>query len=111
MIKPTTDVDLNFGICAGGGFGVMVLACKNVGDGYAKVGIEVAAEIGGNIQNNNGLSNEFSTTWSYSTSDGPERPGAMSDVFVVPNLNVAYETWVKVDWDKDACKVTEVVTD
>ena len=34
----------------------------------------------------------------------------MSDVFVVPNLNVAYETWVTVDWDKDACKVRLVVT-
>ena len=34
----------------------------------------------------------------------------MSDVFVVPNLNVAYETWVTVAWDKDNCNVTLVVT-
>lgn len=64
----------------------------------------------GTFHNNDGLSNAFSTTWSYSTSDEPERAGAMSDVFVVPNLNVAYETWVTVDWDKDTCQVRQVET-
>ena len=33
----------------------------------------------------------------------------MSDVFVVPNLNVAYETWIDVNWDKDACQVCLVL--
>ena len=34
----------------------------------------------------------------------------MSDVFVVPNLNVAYETFVSVYWNTTACTVLQVVT-
>lgn len=48
-------------------------------------------------------SNEFTTTWSYSTSDSPERAGFMSDVFVVPNLNMAYEIVYQVHWSNDIC--------
>lgn len=49
-------------------------------------------------------SNQFSTTWSYTTSAEPARAGAESDVFVVPNLSVMYTEVDLVYWDKDKCK-------
>ena len=39
----------------------------------------------------------------FSTSDSPERVGYMSDIFVVPNLNVAYETVYDVKWSNETC--------
>ncbi len=47
--------------------------------------------------------NEFTTTWSYSTSDDPLYAGFMSDVFVVPNLNVFYEIVYVVAWKNEGC--------
>jgi len=51
-------------------------------------------------------SNQFSTSWSYQTSTDPWTAGAMSDVFVVPNLNVMYREVYFVEWDKTTCAVT-----
>ena len=44
--KATVDVEQRADICAGGGFGAMVLACKNVADAEVEGGLEVASEIG-----------------------------------------------------------------
>ena len=46
MIKPTVDIKQRAEICAGGGFGAIFLACKNILNGKGKAGLEVAAEIG-----------------------------------------------------------------
>ena len=51
-------------------------------------------------------SNQFSTTWSYETSSDPWTAGPMSDVFVVPNLNVMYREVYVVEWDNTTCAVT-----
>lgn len=51
-------------------------------------------------------SNTFSTTWSYETSQDPWTAGHTSDVFVVPNLFVAVEKVISVQWNNDrtVCK-------
>ena len=46
----------------------------------------------------------FSTTWSYQTSDKPQRAGPQSDIFVVPNLNVMYEEVIEAIWDESTCE-------
>ncbi len=56
------------------------------------------------MHNERSKSNEFTTTWSYSTSDDPLYAGFMSDVFVVPNLNVFYEIVYIVSWNNDGCE-------
>lgn len=56
-----------------------------------------------NIFSGNKESTTYSTTWSYTTSSNTIRAGEESDVFVVPNLNVAYETVQLVRWSKDTC--------
>ena len=45
-VKPSIEVEPDAELCAGGGFGAIVLACKGLIGGKVKVGIEVAAEIG-----------------------------------------------------------------
>ena len=50
-------------------------------------------------------------TWSYSTGSDTWTTGAMSDTFVVPNLNVFYEEVQKVQWDNKRCSVKEVTID
>ena len=56
------------------------------------------------INQEDSLTNSFSMTWSYQTSDEPMRAGPESDVFVVPNLNVMYEEVFIVAWDDEDCK-------
>ena len=46
MVKPIITVEINGNVCAGGGFGALVLACSSIAKGDTEVGMEVAAEIG-----------------------------------------------------------------
>ena len=48
-------------------------------------------------------SNQFSTTWSYETSSDHWTAGRMSDVSVVPNLNVMYREVSVIEWDNENC--------
>ena len=84
--------------------GAIVLLCKGAVDVEAKLfaGEEIA--LGGEVHHSDAeLSNVFSTTWSFTTSDSSVRPGKMSDVFVVPNLNVLYDEVYKVFWNDETC--------
>ena len=96
--------------CAGGGLGVIVLWCENP--------VELASELNliqleqttqlGTSDNTVEESNSFSTSWSFQTSEDPWTAGAMSDVFVVPNLNVFFEDVYEVLWDNDSCKAATI---
>merc|ERR1712176_305219 len=85
----------------------MVLACGKMVDSDNKVQlIGMEQGTGGTDQmNEKSKSTQLSTTWSYQTSTDPWTAGAMSDVFVVPNLNVMYEEVSIVEWISDQCKV------
>jgi len=52
---------------------------------------------------------EFTTsvtvTWSYQTSEDPNTAGPMSDVFVVPNLNLVYTPVLYLNYDTSTCQV------
>lgn len=99
--------DIDF--CAGLG----AMACKAVFE------TEVKGNIGGEVtgktkvtQNEDSYTSEFTTTWSYSTSDNPMKAGRSSDVIVIPNLNVQYHNVEKIAfYPDDACMVnaTEIV--
>eukprot|EP00559_Dactyliosolen_fragilissimus_P002088 CAMPEP_0184871508 /NCGR_PEP_ID=MMETSP0580-20130426/40756_1 /TAXON_ID=1118495 /ORGANISM="Dactyliosolen fragilissimus" /LENGTH=2372 /DNA_ID=CAMNT_0027374173 /DNA_START=995 /DNA_END=8116 /DNA_ORIENTATION=+ len=99
--------DVTNELCAGGGLGAIVINCLET------VGKEGEIQLFKN-ENNLGFitqmsdetrSNQFSTTWSYQTSSDPWTAGPMSDVFVVPNLNVMYQEVIVVEWDNATCSV------
>ena len=46
----------------------------------------------------------FSSSWSYSTSQEVEYAGKESDVALVPNIDVKYETVRETSWDSALCK-------
>ena len=63
-----TDVDS----CIGGGFGVMVLACLPTADAQGDVDLSMNFGMGSLLKDSGDTkSNEFSITWSYTTSDNP----------------------------------------
>ncbi len=100
-------VDLTGEMCTGGGVGAIALACNKLVETEQK--IQVAAfdrtsKIEDSLSDKT-RSNEFSTTWSYETSSDPWTAGPMSDVFVVPNLNVMYKEVYIVEWDNATCSV------
>ncbi|CAB9525330.1 Cupin superfamily protein [Seminavis robusta] len=74
-------------MCAG--FGAM--ACKDVLEieGEFDVGLGLDSST---VQQDDedSYTSEFTTTWSYATSDDPVMAGRKSDVIVIPNLNVQY---------------------
>ena len=92
--------------CAGGGVGAIVLVCSET----AKVNSEQVQKgtfkAGVLLSGSRKFSNEISTTWSFETSQDPWLAGEMSDVFVVPNLNVMYQIVTLVSWNASSCNVT-----
>ena len=48
-------------------------------------------------------SHQFTSTWSYTTSDDPELAGKLSDVFLVPNINVKIMRVTRIEWNPDNC--------
>jgi len=86
-----------------------ITACAEVcGDVLAfegSAGIGFDASAGGSLINKSqDSSNSFTTSWSYSTSTDASLAGSQSDVFVVPNLHVAYNTIYKVFWNDQSCE-------
>merc|ERR1712038_1517943 len=108
-VKKVVDVSLDQ--CSGGAFAAIVLFCNEVlGSKAETYATDFSTQFGGTVQlSRKTKSNEWSTRWSYQTSQDPWTAGAMSDVFVVPNLNVMYEDVYEVDWDNARCSVKEVV--
>ena len=85
----------------------IVLGCSNMAEFDNKIqviGFDQTSTYE-NSMDNKERSIQFSTTWSYETSSDPWTAGAMSDVFVVPNLNVMYEEVYIIEWDSEACAV------
>jgi hypothetical protein len=71
--------------------------------------VKFGTEIGGLVhQSEEEKSNEFSTVWSYKTSEDPWLAGPMSDVFVVPNLNVMYLQVYEINWDDSENECTAI---
>lgn len=97
------DYDVEVSACLGG---LVSSLCKETISGGVKTNIIDFEELLGGmiILNDKSKSNEFSTTWSYETSDDPWTAGRLSDVFVVPNLNVLYERVKIVRWDNATCR-------
>jgi hypothetical protein len=63
-----TDVDT----CAGGGLGAIVVVCLPTADAKANAAVEMGFGMGTLISDEGDTrSNEFSITWSYTTSDNP----------------------------------------
>jgi hypothetical protein len=56
----------------------------------ANSGLEANIERGWNWFQSYSTSNQVTVTWSYETSQDPMLAGPLSDVFVVPNINVLY---------------------
>ena len=108
-IKQVVDVPVE--MCTGGGLGAIVITCQTLFEiEQTNDLIDLSSSLGGVIaQKEKEKSNSFSTTWSYATSSNPASAGAMSDVFVVPNLNVMYQEVTVVEWNKEECSTeTEV---
>mmetsp|Transcript_21609 Transcript_21609/g.27877 ORF Transcript_21609/g.27877 Transcript_21609/m.27877 type:complete len:1916 (+) Transcript_21609:457-6204(+) len=102
-----TEATIDVELCTGGGLGIVVLNCLYIAE------VEVLTEVFNSEKNTGGIvqksdktrSNQFSTTWSYQTSTDSSTAGAMSDVFVVPNLNVMYKEVYVVEWNNATCTV------
>ena len=63
-----TDIDT----CAGGGVGAIVLLCSQTADATTSAALETGFGMGTLISDKGDTrSNEFSITWSYTTSDNP----------------------------------------
>jgi hypothetical protein len=107
--------DVNIELCSGGGVGAIVLGCATT----VKTAFSVKgnAELGGDLTTDHWEKKhtaQFTSTWSYTTSDNPFEAGRLSDVMVVPNLNVEYHEVVNIGYDNDNCTVlkeTEVKFD
>ena len=107
-VDVSTDIDIKADFCSGGGFGIAGFGfevCKEPFNSETEVGI-----FSGGLESNFGTqqtsssdSNSFSTTWSFETSGDPWTAGYTSDVFVVPNLYVAVEKVISVQWNETSC--------
>jgi hypothetical protein len=80
----------SFGCLTVAGFGAIVLVCKQALEFSANSGLEANIERGWNWFQSYSTSNQVTVTWSYETSQDPMLAGPLSDVFVVPNINVLY---------------------
>lgn len=66
------DVEIGTDTCIGGGFGAIVIACLPVADVEANADLDMSFGMNTLISDlGDTRSNEFSITWSYTTSDNP----------------------------------------
>jgi hypothetical protein len=92
--------------CAGGGLGAIVLVCndllgsKTSGGGGLSGGADFVTK-----DKTNEYTGKYTTTWSYTTSDDPLHAGRLSDIMVVPNLNVEYHKVWDIQFISDICSV------
>ena len=112
------DAGLDIGItggasletCAGGGFGVMMLACLAISETAFK--LDATVDGGGDFMvtdTTDTYTGKYTTTWSYTTSDNPLHAGRLSDTMVVPNLNVEYHLVSNIQWTNCKADATEEV--
>ncbi|CAB9504895.1 Cupin superfamily protein [Seminavis robusta] len=97
---------------AGGCFGFGVSVCtKNFavsGDGLG--GGFDSDDVTYHMHKEDALTAEYTTTWSYTTSDDPMLAGRKSDVFVVPNLNVMFSETLNFKWHPESCSTKTTTT-
>ena len=87
-------------------FTACAVICAEVATLDATGGVGFDLSGGGNLVDKAlDAENSFTTTWSYSTSTDPSLAGSQSDVFVVPNLSVAFNEVLEIFWDDNTCKV------
>jgi len=108
--KLVTSVDAP--LCTGGGGGLagpFFAMCKKLLETESTTQMLGMTQTTGEkaLMNQDTISYQLATTWSYQTSQDPWLAGKMSDVFVVPNLNVPYEDVYIVEWDNSTCAVIE----
>lgn len=104
-MSPFVGADFKGEFCTGGGFGAIAIYCQKVTKVSAKPSVPIEAEMKTDFKNDKQeAAHTYSVTWSYQTNGGPTRAGPESDIFVVPNLNVAYEEVFILEWDFDSCR-------
>jgi hypothetical protein len=103
---------MNWGSAAKGSACVGIGAMKCLLTEQAKAGVVVTVSGGASFKTAHGNFNkensgDFTTTWSYATSDDPFAAGRDSDSFMVPNLNVKYMEVNEIIWDSGNCIATK----
>ncbi|CAB9515004.1 Cupin superfamily protein [Seminavis robusta] len=100
--------DIDAGSCAGLGLQFCFKTFAVSGDGLA--GGMDSDDIDYKYHNEHMFTSEYTTTWSYTTSDDPMLAGQNSDVFVVPNLNVLFSETLNFKFHPETCS-TNVTTE
>ena len=84
-----STMGINTGEMACGGIGAMI--CSTVMEGGLSGGSHLSKDHSFLLEyNEETQSSQFTSAWSYTTSDEPEIAGSSSDVVVVPNINVEF---------------------
>lgn len=82
-MKVGVEFEADSPVCTGGGLGAIVIGCKEAVGGDNDTEGDSAEDINAvNADSTKKITNSFSTTWSYKTSDSPDIAGEESDVFV-----------------------------
>lgn len=129
-MKLGVEFEADSEFCTGGGLGAIVLGCKTAVGGDNDTEGKSYQDINStSADSTKTITNSFSTTWSYTTSDSPDIAGEESDVFVgkcffstnilfyfmilscdfyfrmslVPNLNVFFIEVFVVKWNTESC--------
>lgn len=82
-MKLGVEFEADSQFCTGGGLGAIVIGCKEAVGGDNDTEGKSYQEIDStSADSTKTITNSFSTTWSYTTSDSPDIAGEESDVFV-----------------------------
>ncbi|CAB9509704.1 Cupin superfamily protein [Seminavis robusta] len=99
--------DIDAESCAGFGIEICLKTFSLSGDGIGG-GLD-SDDVTYQMHREDVFTAEYTTTWSYATSDDPMLAGRKSDVFVVPNLNVLFSETLNFQWHSESCS-TNVTT-
>eukprot|EP00808_Paulinella_micropora_P010314 g76968.t1 len=110
----TTFGDLTIQDCIGagagaGGLGPLVFTSVAICKTDAEAGNEIAleyddGELWRSKYEHKEQSASLTVQWSYATSDDPARPGKLSDMFLVPSLNIVWREVLVVSYNASSCR-------
>ncbi|CAB9518222.1 Cupin superfamily protein [Seminavis robusta] len=100
--------DIDQGSCAGFGLSICLKSFSLSGDGLG--GGFDSEDVTYQEHKEEVFTAEYTTTWSYTTSDDPMLAGRKSDVFVVPNLNVMFSETLNFKWHPESCSTNVTTT-
>ena len=82
-MKLGVEFEADTDVCTGGGLGAIIISCKEAAGGDNDTEGKSYQDIKStSADSTKTITNSFSTTWSYKTSDSPDIAGEESDVFV-----------------------------